>query len=229
MLQNFINLILFALLITSQCGLLVYAQDTDSGIVSLNNATTGWYVCSKQNSNYIDYSVSIVPDAATPNDQAGITMQAHRPAIFSQFGLLTFATNYSGARQFADPNSASYIFIAAQSCADQPVRSCSPTPGTFNATNIICLAVSNPNNCGIKFSYSISFTSGVGFPPLTVFDTQPSSCPTTTTTSPPSVSTVDPGVVNSNIPLPSGSVNLSKNLGLVWAFIIIVLGSSFIC
>ncbi|CAG8563399.1 14072_t:CDS:2, partial [Dentiscutata erythropus] len=207
MLQNFINLILFALLIAPQGGLLVYAQDTDSGIVSLSNASTGWFVCSKQNTNYI-----VVPNSAAANDVSGLTVQAHQPPTFPQFGLLTFATNFSGISQFRDPNSASYIYIAALSCADTAVLNCSPNPQTFNTTNIICLAVSNPNNCEMHFSYSISFTSGVGYPPLTVFGSQPSSCPTTTTSSPPSVSTVDPAVYNGQaLPQNSGSVNWSKN------------------
>ncbi|CAG8711241.1 20517_t:CDS:2 [Cetraspora pellucida] len=181
--SNFINFLLFALLIVSRRGLLVYAQDTDSGIVSLNDTSYGWFVCSKTSTSYMEYAIAVVPSSAIPNDQAGTTSLAHRPGSFSQFGILTFGTNYTGAHQFADPNSASFIYIANLSCADQPVPSCSPNSQTFNTSTVLCLAVSNPNGCETKFSYSISFTSGVKYPALAIFDSNPSSCPTTTTPS----------------------------------------------
>ncbi|CAG8799399.1 661_t:CDS:1, partial [Racocetra fulgida] len=149
------------------------------------------------------YSISVVPNSAIPNDNAGLTMLAHRPGSFPQFGILTFATNYSGARQFADPNSASFIYIANLSCANEPVLSCSPTPQTFSVLNVLCLAVSNPNACETKFSYSISFTSGVKYPALAVLSSTPSSCPTAPVA--PSTTIVDPGVFNSDMPSTSNA------------------------
>ncbi|CAG8697178.1 9606_t:CDS:2, partial [Cetraspora pellucida] len=181
-------------------GLLVYAQDIDSGIVSLNDTS-------------YDYAIAVVPSSAIPNDQAGTTSLAHRPGSFSQFGILTFGTNYTGAYQFADPNSASFIYIANLSCADQPVLNCSPGARTFNTTAVLCLAVSNPNSCETKFSYSISFTSGIKYPALAVYASNPSSCPTKTT---PLVSTTtidSASYTGTGLTLSSNadSVNLSMN------------------
>ncbi|CAG8490241.1 10120_t:CDS:2 [Gigaspora margarita] len=144
--------------------ILVYALGTElyNGIGILPASNT-WYICSADNTDYIAYDVQQVSDGQKEISNFGTIVKGNPPPSFpNQLGLLTYVTNYTGLQLFIDPSHPNSSFYNNISCSQGPRLRCyQKKDPPFQNKDILCLSVVNPHNNGIKFSLSISFTSGV--------------------------------------------------------------------
>ncbi|CAG8655285.1 22605_t:CDS:2, partial [Rhizophagus irregularis] len=162
--NNLVIIFVLAFFLTLQNIPTLKAQQDDvySGLGAIPSAQT-WYICSKQETNYINYKMKVVETDQTPTQNFGINVQGNHPLQYPGIlGLLTYATNFTGIQLFIDPQAKFSIYWSDLSCFDFPALECNRVKDPpFEAKTIICLGISNPQNTEQKFTLSISFVYGV--------------------------------------------------------------------
>ncbi|RIA92773.1 hypothetical protein C1645_736047 [Glomus cerebriforme] len=210
------------------------AQEYDvySGLGAIPSAQT-WYICSKQETNYINYEMKVVETDQQPTPNFGINVVGNHPIQFPNIlGLLTYATNYTGIQLFIDPKAKFSIFWSDLSCFDFPALDCSREKNPpFVGNAIICLGISNPQDYEVKFVLSISFVYGMLPPSLPIVPPKQ----TNTSSNIPSISKSTPtNEIPENPPFfytNNGISNIISNIniiGLLLIIIIILLSNIFI-
>ncbi|CAG8711252.1 20518_t:CDS:1, partial [Cetraspora pellucida] len=85
-----------------------------------------------------------------------------QPSSQDQLGLLTYVTNYTGLQLFINPSSPNLSYYTDLSCLQEPKLRCYQKKNPpFQTKDLLCLSVVNPHDKEMKFSLSVSFTSGI--------------------------------------------------------------------
>ncbi|CAG8473475.1 11767_t:CDS:2 [Acaulospora morrowiae] len=212
------------LLLLEDASINAQGTETYSGVGRLPAFYT-WYICSRVKTNYIGYDMQQVNTSQSENSNFGTVVQGNHPIQYNQFGLLTYATNYTGIQLYIDQTRPASYYFADLSCFDGgPQSRCTKSKDPpFNGTDILCLAVSNPENIELKFILSVSFTSGTSPPPLP-------SVPTTTTTKSDTTTagagTTTPDPTQQPTPILYGLGVSGNGIGSLWVWGLLCLAST---
>ncbi|GBC10484.1 hypothetical protein RclHR1_09660008 [Rhizophagus clarus] len=207
--------------------------DIYTGLGAVPSSQT-WYICSKQETNYINYVMKVVDTDQLPTQNFGTNVQGNHPLQYPGIlGLLTYATNFTGIQLFIDPQAKFSIYWSDLSCFDFPALECNREKNPpFDAKTIICLGVSNPQDTDQKFVLSISFVYGIPPPPLlTVPPKQTNTSSIVPSTSNPTPTNDVPDnppyfyATNNGLSIIMSNIN---NIGLLLIIFVILLSTIFI-
>ncbi|CAG8808767.1 1386_t:CDS:1, partial [Racocetra fulgida] len=119
------------------------------------------------------YDAQQVSNGQSETPNFGTVVKGRPPSsTHDQLGLLTYVTNYTGLQLFIDPSSSNLSsnlsYYTDLSCWQEPKLRCKKKQDPiFQTKDLLCLSVVNPHDKEIKFSLSVSFTSGVDAPSVT--------------------------------------------------------------
>ncbi|CAG8563422.1 14073_t:CDS:2 [Dentiscutata erythropus] len=108
-------------------------------------------------------SPNVISNGQHETSNFGTVVKGNPPPLSQyQLGLLTYVTNYTGLQLFISPSHPNSSFYSNVSCWQEPMLRCyQKINPLFQNKDILCLSVVNPHDEGVKFNFSISFTSGV--------------------------------------------------------------------